>query len=143
MKNLIYLSLTLFFAFIGQSTNAQEVKLKKDQILVDEKPTFEYDKSGFEFHIYKLGTKDEIIYILHNNNSTQQYLEDDYKKIIFLNQKVTIESSVFRARGFKYIVELMLKEKVLDLEGNISTDNLEKFAAKYNENITERTIRLN
>jgi len=143
MKNLMYALALLLTAIVTNNVKAQEVKLKSDKIIVDDKPTFDYDKDGFEFHIYKLNTKDEIVYIQHSNNSTISYLEDDYKKIIFPNNNVNIESALFRARSFKYIVTLLLTEKVLDLEGNIDAEKLQKFATKYNENITARTVRLN
>jgi hypothetical protein len=139
MKKIMFLIGAL--ALFCTDTIAQEVDLKKDQVFVDGKPVYSYDRGSLEFHLYKLGTTDELIYVLHNNNSTQKYMDDDYKKIVFVEKNVIVENSLLRGRSKKYIIELLLKEKVLDLEGNIDETNLQKFVTKYDEGITKRTIR--
>jgi hypothetical protein len=143
MKKINYLCCLLFLVAVTPTAKAQEVKLKNDTVIIDDKPAFSYDKKsmGNEFYLYKLNTKDEIAYMIANKNETISYLEDDFKKIVFTEANVVVESSALRGRSWKYIVELLLESKVLDIEGNVDAKYLERFVTKYDEKITQRTIR--
>lgn len=132
MKKWNYLIIMLFIATLG--AKAQEVKFDDDKVIIDKTARFDFNRKslGAEFSLYKLNTKDEIIYMSLDNNETNQYKDDDFKRLVFLENKITIESSRLKFATWKAIVKLLLEDKVLDLEGNIDTNNLEKFYAKYN-----------
>jgi len=139
-KNLLLLVIAIVISSYGYS---QKVKLKKGKVLVDGKEILKYEKQslGSEITLYSLEDEDEIADFIHDRNGTNSYVEDDFKKLFFSRDEIKIESSRLRARGWKYIIKTLLKNKVLDLEGNIDTEKLKKFAKKYDENITNRTVR--
>ena len=130
-----------FFAFT--SMNAQKIKLKKGNVIIDGETYFKYEKRmmASEFSLYSLDGEDEILFILRNNNETIGYGDDDFNQITFIKDKKKLESATLRGYSFKWFVSTLIKNKVLDLEGNIDPDKLETFFAKYDENITERTVR--
>jgi len=141
MKNIIY-ALALFLASaVNQTIIAQDIKLKDDQVWVDGKPTFSFDKKNMNnvFRLYQLNTTNELVTI------AQQHLGDgetsavnDYKKLVFAPQNILIESRVLRSRNWKFIIQLLMSEKVFDANGLIDQRNLERFAGKYDEKITPR-----
>ncbi|WP_264521578.1 hypothetical protein [Flavobacterium sp. N1994] len=121
--------------------SAQEVKLKKEIIYVSDTPTFSFTKKamGNELCVYKLNTKEEIVTVIVDNNNTESKV-DDSKKIVFTQQKTTIENKNFRSRTYEFLLSLLLEEKVIDLKGEINLDNLIRFKAKYDENNVNHTM---
>lgn len=87
----------------------------------------------------------------YNNNETKDYFEDDYIVLNFLTAKKKIESKNIRQsisgmgmnskKNMQKLISWLLKEKVINETGELNLDKLETFYDKYNENITERTIR--
>ncbi|MEM0542694.1 hypothetical protein WFZ85_08685 [Flavobacterium sp. j3] len=121
---------------------AQEIKLKKEIVYFNDSPTFSYIKKGMsnELQVFKLNTSEVIFTIVVDNNSTESKV-DDFKKIIFSEQKTIISSKNFRNRNFEFLVDLMLKEKVIDLNGKVDTSNLKRFKEKYNDNSAYQMMR--
>jgi hypothetical protein len=121
--------------------SAQEVKLKKEIVYVSDAPTFSFTKKemGNELYVYKLNTKEEIVNMIVDNNNTESKV-DDSKKIVFTQQKTTIENKNFRSRNYEFLLSLLLEEKVLDLKGEINLDNLIRFKAKYDEGNVNHTM---
>lgn len=73
------------------------------------------------------------------DNETTGYIEDDFIKIHFVDLDLVCEiSSGF---GRKAIINKLLKEKVLSLDGKLNEEKAKKFVKKYDENITNRTVR--
>lgn len=140
MKLKLILSLVIALASFT-TLKAQKVKLKKGIVLIDGEPRFEYKKSeASSLSIYTLNTQNEIIFIHLNSNGTITYLDDDYKEITFINEKRKLESSKLRG-AYKLIIQKLIQEKVLNLDGSINSDKLDTFFTKFDENITNRTIR--
>lgn len=126
----------------GLNASAQKVKLKKGEVLVDGAPTFTYKKKNLasQVSIYKMdGT--EILFINRNNNETPKYTEDDFVQITFISLNQKLESATLAGRTVKYLIALMLEENVLDTKGNFDEDKMVTFFTKYDENITNRTLR--
>lgn len=142
MKIKILSLLTFVFISLTQA-NAQEVKFSKGDVLVDDVKKFEYEKKalGNQFSLYTPGRESEIVFIKFNNNETAKYIEDDFLQITFIKDQKKIETMAFKGRNNKWIIEKLLNDKVLDLQGNIDSEKLEAFYVKYDENITNRTIR--
>lgn len=142
MKKRTIIFLGLFLA-LTQTSFSQKVKLKKRKVLLDGKEILSYEKRGFgtEITFYSLKNNEEIAEMYQENNGTNTYIEDDYKVMFFSTSEIKIESSRIHSRGWKYVIKLLIKNKVLDVNGQIDSEKLKKFAKKYDENITNRTIR--
>ena len=139
MKYLTYLTASLLAT---ATLTAQEIKLKKEIIYVVDTPAFSFFKKSMnnELYVYKLNTKEELIHLLVDTNGTE-IKQDDGKKLIFVQQKVSIQSKNFRTRKWDFLIALLLEEKVIDLKGNINLDNLNRFKAKYDDNDINKTMR--
>lgn len=139
MKNIFYLTLLLLTA---TKLTAQEIILKKEIVYVGDTPTFSFVKKamGNELYVFKLNTKDDLVKMIVDNNKTESKV-DDSKKIIFYKQNTTIQNKNFRNRDYEFLISLLLEEKVVDLNGNINTDNLKRFKEKYDEGNINRTMR--
>ena len=120
----------------------QEIKFKKEIVFVNNTPTFSYVKKGMgsELQVYNLNTTTAIFSIVVDNNATESKV-DDFKKIIFSEQKTVIASKNFRNRDFEFLIDFLLKEKVINLDGKVDTDNLKRFKEKYNENNVYQMMR--
>ena len=138
MKHLIYLMIIL----LTVPTTAQEIKLKDVIVYSGDKAVFSYAKKSMnnELYVYKLNTKEELVHLLVDTNGTE-IKQDDGKKLIFEKQKISIKSKNFRTRKWDFLIALLLEEKVIDLNGNINLDNLNRFKAKYDDNDINKTMR--
>jgi len=127
----------------GNYVQAQDVNLKKEIVIVDGVQKFQYEKrrSATEFSLYSLDKKKEILTIIRNKGGTAGYSYDDYVQLIFSDYNVRVESVRLKGYSFKWFIELLLKEKVLNVDGSIDEQKLQTFFTKYDENVTNRTIR--
>jgi hypothetical protein len=131
MKSLFYFAL---FLLTMSSIRAQEVKLKKEVVYVDGTAAFNFEKKamGNELYVYKLNTKEELLNMIVDNNNTESKV-DDSKKIVFTKQNTTIKSKGFRGKSYESLLVMLLEAKAINLNGEISTDNLIRFKAKYDD----------
>lgn len=130
-KNYILLLITLIISITGYS---QDIDLKKGKVLVNHKSVFNFDKRkmGSEISLFKLDTTTEVIYIEINNNNTISYLNDDFVRVVFPKNEVTIESTLLINKNFKEIIQLLFMNNVIDMDGNINAENLELFRQRQN-----------
>ena len=121
--------------------HAQDVNLKKDFVTIDGEQKFQYQKrrSATEFTLFSLDKEKEILTIIRNTANSKN-INDNYVQIIFADYNVRVET--LRLKGYTYakFLELLLKEKVLLPDGSIDEAKLQNFFAKYDENVTNRTI---
>lgn len=140
---------TLFFILLSVSLiNAQKVKFKKGDVLIDGVKILKYDVDG---NNYSLLTQedDEILFMKFIDNNTEYYRGDDYLKLNFVEFEIIVETTDIdwiyevgtKRSHLKKILKLILKEKVINKNGVINKERLEKFHTKYDEKVTERTIR--
>ncbi|HIB37781.1 hypothetical protein [Mesonia sp.] len=124
------------------SVNAQKVKFKKGDVLVDGEKIFTYEKQnlGNTISIYTLDDNTEVLYMNFDDGGTLHYHDDNFMAMNFLIENVKIETSNFNGRGFKYILGQMIKQGVISKNGEIVPEKLEIFSNKYDESITDRTI---
>ena len=132
-----------FLFFITLATNiafAQIAKLENDKVLYDGKPILRFEKMNSNYSFYSLETDDEILYYTYDFNGTSAYVHDDVYTLNFLTEKIKIESRYFEQIGsistkksMQKLIELLVKEKVLSLDGKINREKLEIFYDKYNE----------
>lgn len=125
----------------ASSLSAQEVKLKKEVVYIADTPTFSFAKKamGNELYVYKHNTQEELLNMVVDNNKTESKV-DDFKKINFVKQNTTIASKNFRSRDYEFLIKLLIEEKVIDLKGEINTDNLIRFKAKYDDGNINKTM---
>ncbi|WP_299107201.1 hypothetical protein [uncultured Tenacibaculum sp.] len=136
-KFLLSIALTILVSSFGF---AQKVKFKKGKVLVDGKEILKIERQGTEATLYSLEGDDEVIYLNYESNGTLHYHEDDYVVIFFSKEEIKVETS--RIKGSrKRVIKALIKNKVLDMNGEINLEKLKKFAKKYDENITNRTVR--
>lgn len=92
---------------------------------------------------------EEILLYRYMDNETSKYFDDDYYVLNFLTEKIKIESSDFTKifnimnsrKGMEKLIKWLLKERVINQDGVLNPDRLAIFKEKYDENITERTLR--
>jgi len=146
-KKLLTLSL-LVLSFNFYFT--QEVEIKDDKVLLDGKQILKAEKINMvEYSFYNLKSDDEILLYRQMDNETSRYQDDDYYVLNFLTEKVKIESNDFykiasfmnSKKSMEKLIKWLLKEKVLTNDGELNPDRLAIFKEKYDQNITERTIR--
>jgi hypothetical protein len=137
-KNILLAGMVLLFA---HNLLSQKVEVKNDLIKIGGKDVFSYkdSKSAEEFTIYKLNTKDELIFIRHNNNGTpgQASNGDDYNNIYFTSLKLKMETRTWHLK-WKTTVIWLYENGVLKDNGEIDKDKISLFIEKYNENISQK-----
>jgi len=149
MKKIILSSL---FILIGMNfSNAQEIEIKDDKVLLDGKPILKYEKINLEQHSFYSLDDNEILMFKWMDNETKNYKDDDFYVLNFLTLKKKIESSDFTKivsgmglsskKNMEKTIKWLIKEKVIDSSGNLNAEKLDVFFEKYDEKITERTTR--
>ncbi|VXC18795.1 MULTISPECIES: hypothetical protein [Chryseobacterium] len=140
--SLLVLSFNFYFT--------QEVEIKDDKVLLDGKQILKAEKINMvEYSFYNLKSDDEILLYRQMDNETSRYQDDDYYVLNFLTEKVKVESNDFykiasfmnSKKSMEKLIKWLLKEKVLTIDGELNSDRLAIFKEKYDQNITERTIR--
>jgi hypothetical protein len=150
---LIVIKKLLTFSLLVLSFNfyfTQEVEIKDDKVLLDGKQILKAEKINMvEYSFYNLKSDDEILLYRQMDNETSRYQDDDYYVLNFLTEKVKVESNDFykiasfmnSKKSMEKLIKWLLKERVLTNDGEINPDRLAIFKEKYDQNITERTIR--
>ncbi|MCD0479681.1 hypothetical protein LPB90_14555 [Chryseobacterium sp. LC2016-29] len=140
--SLLVLSFNFYFT--------QEVEIKDDKVLLDGKQILKAEKINMvEYSFYNLKSDDEILLYRQMDNETSRYQDDDYYVLNFLTEKVKVESNDFykiasfmnSKKSMEKLIKWLLKEKVLTNDGELNPYRLAIFKEKYDQNITERTIR--
>lgn len=144
--------LLAFFLFI-LSFNfyfSQEVVIKDDKVLLDGKQILKAEKINvFQYSFFTMKDDDEILMWKYMDNETPKYMEDDYFILKFLTEKVTVETTdiskianfMNSRKGMEKLIKWLLKERVINNEGELNPERVAIFKEKYDENITERTFR--
>lgn len=143
--------LTFLILFIAVSSAiAQNVKIKKDKILVDGKHFLNYEKINTLTHSIYDKEDNEFLFVSLKDNETPGNIDDDYYILHFIDEKIKVESADKRIYTFmsfsskkviQKIIKWLIKDKVITNEGTINKEKLNIFHSKYNEDITNRTIR--
>ena len=142
MKKIISLILLITCAIIlatAQETSAKDIEFnqKKGFISIKKINVFKLKCASGYCNIYDLNTDEEIMYMYINENETPQNMDDDYIKVYFTKSKKSFETKLW----LQVIMEKLINEKILNSNWQIDSDRVDEFIAKYNENITNRTIR--
>ncbi len=139
---LLILSFNLYFS--------QEVVIKNDKVLLDGKQILKAEKINVaQYSFFTMKDDEEILMYKYMDNETPVYQNDDYFILNFLTEKTKVESKDFTKianfmnskKGMEKLVKWLLKERVINNEGELNPDRVQIFKEKYDENITERTLR--
>jgi len=144
--------LLAFFLFIFSFNFyfSQEVVIKDDKVLLDGKQILKAEKINvFQYSFFTMKDDDEILMWKYMDNETPKYMEDDYFILKFLTEKVTVETTdiskianfMNSRKGMEKLIKWLLKERVINNEGELNPERVAIFKEKYDENITERTVR--
>ena len=142
MKNILATALLIVFAYSAseaQDLTYKNIKFKhrKGFVLVDKKETFKLKYSVGYFYVYPLKSDEELMYFYYNQNETPSYLDDDYVKVFFTKSEKVMESK----SHYRVLMAQLINEHVFDSDYNLVEENIDKFIKKYDENISNRTIR--
>lgn len=140
MKIIKYL---LVIVITFSSVNAQKIKLKKGEVLLDGKAIMKYERYSMDIQkleLYSLDSDEELISINKNNNETSGYYDDDYIQIKFLTVGEIVENKM-TAKSFKYFIGWLIKKKIISTDGTLNEKNIPLFVKNNDENITNRTMR--
>lgn len=134
----------LLIMFTTFYVNAQDItfkdvkfKHKKGYIFIDKKETFKLKYSAGYFHVYDLNSNEELMYFYINDNETFNYLDDDFVKVYFTKSEKEFESKSHH----RVLMAQLINDKVFDSSWNLDDAKIDKFIKKYDENISNRTIR--
>jgi hypothetical protein len=138
----LLLSFNLYFS--------QEVTIKDDKVLLDGKQILKAEKINMaQYSFYTMKDDEEILMYRYMDNETPKYSDDDYFILNFLTEKIKVESTDFSKilnfmnsrKGMEKLIKWLLKERVINSNGELNPERVQIFQEKYNENITERTFR--
>ena len=142
MKNLLLI--TLFCLIAPAALSAQNIthkdvkfKYKKGYVFVEKKEVLKLRYSIGYFYVSDLNTGEEMMYFRINDNETPSYFDDDYVKVFFNDSEKEFESKSHQ----RIIMAQMINEGVFDSDWNLIEENVDKFIRKYDENISNRTVR--
>lgn len=139
MKKILFTSI-LFIGAIFMA-NAQKIKLKKGNLLVDGIETMTYDREDMgtqKIHLFDKNETEQIL-MIKNQNETRGYYDDDFIQIKFLQLGETVE--IKSTKTWKGLIQWLVKQKIISMDGMLNEENVPLFVKNYDENITNRTIR--
>ena len=146
IKTDLFLKRTLLLIgliIITNFANSQSIKLKKGYVLLDGKEILKYERENsgvYQIHFFDLKDDNEVLFIKKNNNETIHDVEDDYTEIKFIELRKGLE--IKQNRTWAGYLEWLIKNKVLNYDGTINEDKAEALIENYDENISNRTIRV-
>jgi hypothetical protein len=141
----VILLLFLSISFLGFS---QEVKLKKGDVLIDGLPWIKYQDCGtFDSTCSLLNNqKEEIVFFktisIDGAEPITQYNKTgtlSYYEVIFVGQKMKIELQ----KRQKDIIEILYNGKVINEDGTLNPEKLDRLVEKYGTPFSDRLNRSN
>lgn len=129
---------------------SQDVTIKDDKVLLDGKQILKAEKINLtQYSFFSMKNDEEILMYKYMDNETPRYVNDDYFILNFLSEKTKVESTdlakianfMNSKKGMEKLVRWLLKERVINQDGELNPDRVAVFKEKYDENITQRTVR--
>lgn len=143
--------LTFFIVMISCNVYfSQEVTIKDDKVLLDGKQILKAEKINVaQYSFFSMKDDEEVLLYRYMDNETPRYVNDDYFILNFLTEKTKVESTdmtkisnfMNSKKGMEKLIKWLLKERVINHDGELNADRVAVFKDKYHENITERTLR--
>ncbi len=129
---------------------SQEVTIKDDKVLLDGKQILKAEKINVtQYSFFSMKDDEEVLLYKYMDNETPRYVSDDYFILNFLTEKTKVESTdlgkianfMNSKKGMEKLIRWLLKERVINQDGELNPDRIAVFKEKYDENITQRTFR--
>ncbi|HCN48229.1 MAG TPA: hypothetical protein DIT10_03920 [Chryseobacterium sp.] len=143
--------LTFFIVMISFNVYfSQEITIKDDKVLLDGKQILKAEKINVaQYSFFSMKDDEEVLLYRYMDNETPRYVNDDYFILNFLTEKTKVESTdmtkisnfMNSKKGMEKLIKWLLKERVINHDGELNADRVAVFKDKYHENITERTLR--
>ena len=136
------LFLFALFIFISNSSFSQKpkVKLKKGTIYLNDEEFLSYERrsNAMEFVVFELNTENELFTCIFYKGD-RDIQNDSYNRLIFTESEKSMEYST----GYwnKSLIKWLLEQKLITSEGKLAQDKIDGFIKKFDEDITERTLR--
>lgn len=139
---LLMISCNLYFS--------QDISIKDDKVLLDGKQILKAEKINLtQYSFFSMKDDEEILMYRYMDNETPRYVSDDYFILNFLTEKTKVESTdlakianfMNSKKGMEKLIKWLLKERVINQDGELNPDRVAVFKEKYDENITQRTLR--
>lgn len=127
----------LLIVFTTSFVSAQDIKIKKDIVYVDDKECLTIGGDANNVSFYDLDDN-EIIFLKYIHNSKYGSI---YTKITFLDSKLS-----FTSKSYIFTKKLLIKKLIEDktLENcQLTHEKVERFVLKYNENVEQDDISVN
>lgn len=128
---------TSMFIMTTLGAIAQTVKVKSNKVFIDgvETLTLNSREAGNIVTYSNLDNKKLFTYT-YDNKGTVGYSEDDYTIFFFDDSEIKVESKQFPSLQVKrHVIEFLLEEEVLNIDGTLNEDKIEKFYRKYNQEL--------
>ncbi|WP_347216314.1 hypothetical protein [Chryseobacterium sp.] len=128
---------------------SQDVTIKDDKVLLDGKQILKAEKINVaQYSFFSMKDDEEVLMYKFMNNDTHR-LDDNYFILNFLTEKTKVESTdltkianfMNSKKGMEKLVRWLLKERVINKDGELNSERVAIFKEKYDENITQRTLR--
>lgn len=119
---------------------AQDIKFKKDKVLIDGKESFNTERAGTfgasGYDISSLNSTKPFLSLISNNNGSHMEISDDYVTIRFLTVGKKLDIS---GGDVRKALKLLLKNEVI-VDGKLDESKIDLFISNYDENISNRTM---
>lgn len=129
---------------------SQDVTIKDDKVFLDGKQILKAEKINVtQYSFFSMKDDEEVLMYKYMDNETPRYVSDDYFILNFLTEKTKVESTdlakisnfMNSKKGMEKLVKWLLKERVINKDGELNSERVVVFKEKYDENITQRTLR--
>lgn len=144
----------IFTSILLATTNfiyAQKIEIKDNDVVLDGNKILKSEKiNAGQYSFYTLDDNEILMYKWFDNE-TPKFQDDDYYILNFIEQKVKVQSTDFSKvisgigmnsrKNMEKMISWLLKEKVITTDGKINADKVNTLFEKYDENITQRTVR--
>lgn len=128
---------------------SQDITIKDDKVLLDGKQILKAEKINVtQYSFFSMKDDEEVLMYKFMDNDTDR-LDDNYFILNFLTEKTKVESTdltkianfMNSKKGMEKLVRWLLKERVINQDGELNSERVAIFKEKYDENITQRTLR--
>lgn len=142
--------LTLIAFMCVLQADAQEIKVKRSQVIIDGVPVLKYKKNrGLDVSFYSQRTNEELIYLTTKPFLHQPAAADEYIVVNFLGEGIKTETTytdrinaLTTHRIIERFVMWLWDNGVINSDGTLHPGNIRKFHAKYDDNISSRMLLL-
>ena len=129
---------TILVLLISVVSFSQKIKLKKGEVLVDNKSWLKYEENSFDLSILNLNGE-EIIFLKYiiQGSSNQVFNSDgepNYFQISFLGLNKKIEIREFE----EDIMSILYSSKAINVDGTLNPDKIDRLVEKYGTSFSDK-----